>query len=337
MLIDKMDFANIEKKEWDEDKGGWKLCRVNDKVLSGLNNGAKIAAYNTCGVELRFFMKSDVVRIKFIRNETFANTSGSNAGIAIIYLGDIQAPYQLSVQIITNQESSIVLNKKFLFNNDLKKKSSNFNPNLVRIILPYDCAHLYVGMDGEVETPTKADYPSKKILYYGSSITHGGSATVPTNSYVFQLSQMLKMDYRNLGFAGSNFLDISMAHDIKNEKWENCILELGINVLNNWDCEKFSRHVEQFLEIVSNTKNEGKIFCIGIFRQERDIHLDKKIDAYRKILKKWSSKHPRMIYLDGYDLLSECNGLSLDGIHPSDTGMTKIASNLFGQMLQFID
>lgn len=44
---------------------------------------------------------------------------------------------------------------------------------------------------------------SKPVVYYGSSITQGGCASRPGNSYQAVLSRRLDCDYINLGFSGS--------------------------------------------------------------------------------------------------------------------------------------
>ena len=68
----------------------------------------------------------------------------------------------------------------------------------------YDNVHeLYVALkkDALLEAPTPYAV-EKPIVYYGSSITQGGCASRPGNSYQAMLSRRLNADHINLGFSG---------------------------------------------------------------------------------------------------------------------------------------
>ena len=67
-----------------------------------------------------------------------------------------------------------------------------------------DVCELYIGLEQEamVEEPTPYAY-DKPIVYYGHSITQGGCASRPGNSYPSILSRKFNIDFINLGFSGS--------------------------------------------------------------------------------------------------------------------------------------
>lgn len=328
MIIDGIDFHNVNYKKWDKEEEGWLLSRIEKDEIEQINEIAQRTSFYNCGIELRFFLESDEVNLYFSRVTPPENVNSQ--GIAVIFQGDFQASYELNPQYIS-KNSKITIKKKYLKNRNLIDKSTGFNSELVRVILPYDWSHCYLGMDGKVRTPSPADYPQKNIFFYGSSIVHGGSASISTNSYAFKVAQKLNWDYRNLGFAGSCFLDEVMAQKIKAEQWDLLLMELGGNVLD-WEEEKFAKKVKRFLAIVSQTKNQGPIYCIGLFRRITDLDLAEKNKIFREILKKEASKYNQMKYLDGLEMLTEWRGLSSDGIHPSDYGMNQIAENIVVQL-----
>ncbi|MBQ3005782.1 MAG: SGNH/GDSL hydrolase family protein, partial [Clostridia bacterium] len=69
----------------------------------------------------------------------------------------------------------------------------------------YNCVDkLYIGVESGAtfEKPQKY-YNELPVVFYGSSITQGASASRPGNSYQNFLSRQLNMDYINLGFSGS--------------------------------------------------------------------------------------------------------------------------------------
>ncbi|MBO5897735.1 MAG: hypothetical protein J6R04_01860, partial [Clostridia bacterium] len=71
---------------------------------------------------------------------------------------------------------------------------------------------LEIGIDdgAEIEAPTPYKY-EKPIVFYGSSITEGGCATIPTNAYTAKVARRLNADHLNLGFSGNAKGELCMA------------------------------------------------------------------------------------------------------------------------------
>ncbi|MBR6426308.1 MAG: hypothetical protein IKS28_00630, partial [Clostridia bacterium] len=67
-----------------------------------------------------------------------------------------------------------------------------------------DVDKLFIGVSDKALFETPAGYGRRvPVVYYGSSITQGGCASRPGNSYQAMLSRALDCDYINLGFSGS--------------------------------------------------------------------------------------------------------------------------------------
>lgn len=67
-----------------------------------------------------------------------------------------------------------------------------------------EVTNLYIGLQESAELGAGKEYAYElPVVYYGSSITQGGCATRPGNTYQAILSRRLDMDYINLGFSGS--------------------------------------------------------------------------------------------------------------------------------------
>ena len=63
---------------------------------------------------------------------------------------------------------------------------------------------LYIGLSDKAQIEKSSPYKyDKPVVYYGSSITQGGCASRPGNTYEAIVSQRLSVDHINLGFSGS--------------------------------------------------------------------------------------------------------------------------------------
>ena len=171
MIFDNILFHNVEELEA-TDKG-YLMWRVPKYVRECLNQRAGTDVSRcSCGVELRFKMKSDTATL------ILSALEGVEATVAYIYYGSIQGGFENSSRMILNKETRIQINKPD--NMDVlqaitKEHNLPFNPEVVRVVLPYGRL-FYVGVEGDIEPPTKEDMPDKTYLAYGSSITHGSLA-----------------------------------------------------------------------------------------------------------------------------------------------------------------
>lgn len=81
----------------------------------------------------------------------------------------------------------------------------------------YSCvSELYIGLGDKATVCAPQPYAIEKpIVFYGSSITQGGCASRPGNSYEAIISRRLNANYINLGFAGNAMGEDAMAEYIK--------------------------------------------------------------------------------------------------------------------------
>ena len=67
-----------------------------------------------------------------------------------------------------------------------------------------DVKKLYIGLSNDASLKAPREYKkTQPIVYYGSSITQGGCASRPGNSYQAIISRKFDCDFINLGFSGS--------------------------------------------------------------------------------------------------------------------------------------
>ncbi len=313
MIFQNIDFHNVA--EMTPEGGGWKMLRVPQSVCAELNEGARerIAAYAT-GVELRFKLVGESADIHL------TCPAVAEAAVAHLYYGSIQGGWEHSSRFITNRDTVLHFERP----NNLEslkqitcERGLPFNPEVIRIVLPYSPVE-FLGVDGEVAPPDAADVPQKSCLCYGSSITHGSLALAGPYTYPFQISQKLKCDYLNLGFAGTAHFEKTMAeHIVSRKDWDFLTLEIGINMLGFTEAE-FEERVRDFTAIV---EQDGRpVFVTSIFGF---VGQGEKAQNFREIVRKYAEG--RFVFMDGLDMLNDPAMVSQDGVHPTLEGMAQIS------------
>ena len=79
-----------------------------------------------------------------------------------------------------------------------------------------------------VNSGKKYDY-DKPILFYGSSLEHGGCASISCNTYQSYISEWNNIDFINLGFAGNALGEPDMAEFMSNIKSEIFVMSYDFN------------------------------------------------------------------------------------------------------------
>ncbi|CAN7593717.1 GDSL-type esterase/lipase family protein [Paenibacillus sp. LjRoot56] len=307
--------------------GGWALNRVPSQVRKELNEAARVdRAENTCGVELRFLMRSDKAKIILRRGK--ARLDSSHA--AEVYYGQFQAPYSVTPRMIGTDLTEITIERPHIEKLSALYREHNlvFDPEVVRIILPYDWKIIFMDAEGDLVPPKPQQLPQRRYLAYGSSITHGGDAVRPTGSYAMRIADLLGVDLLNKGFASSAHMDLALGHHIaERDDWDFASLEMGINVIGQWTAEVFEHKMRDFLSAVLKCKRNRWLFVTDLFLCNHDLDgLDRILDyrlAVRRAVEDLGDS--RTIYTAGTELLRSVNELSADLVHPSAAGQEAIA------------
>lgn len=337
MIYKNCELYNIDHVSPAEDGEGVKLCRVPEAVRIALNSAAASNSFNGCGTEIRFNIIKDEVIIKLRRAEIVGENTewASPYGVAAIYQGGFQrflkGPYQIVepniCEIRIPKPDNLELLKKLYLENNMA-----YDPELTRIIIPYDWPTCLIDIEGEITPPRIEQVPSKRYIAYGSSITHGGCSITPGGTYAMRTAQLLGADLINLGFAGSAFLDETIADFIsEREDWDFTTLEMGINMLErNWDVNDFTKRIDYFIDKIATRNPEKWIFCIDIFKCSMDFKDDIRIGEFRRIVREKviSLNLPRVVYINGFDIINDLSSFTADLLHPSCNGMEEIANNL---------
>lgn len=168
----------------------------------------------------------------------------------------------------------------------------------------------------------------KPIVFYGSSITQGCSASRPGTTFPAIVSRHLGVDYINWGFSSSCKGEPEMAEMIARTDMSALVMEFDHNVDTPQELEdayynfyQTIRENNETIPIVLLSRTSGGISCSMEETKERDAVIQA---VYDKAL---SEGDHHIYFIDGCSLsaLEERELLLADGKHPNDLGMKLIA------------
>lgn len=173
--------------------------RMPKEIGDNTSGGVKELNYHTSGVRSRFCTDSPCIAIKVVypgvSKMSHMPISG-NAGFDIFKA--VSGKYFLAGAV--RPEHSCVND----FESIIYRGSAVKTDFVLNFPLYNGVRKVYIGVkEGSAFYEPAGYINDKPVIFYGSSITQGGCATRPGNTYQNFLSRELDMDYINLGFSGN--------------------------------------------------------------------------------------------------------------------------------------
>lgn len=328
MIYKNTELHNVAELADTGDGKGKLLMRVPRDVNKKLNPGAQSAMSYASGCEIRFNINSGAAKITIEAIEDIPGIIEIFQGVYPVWWKNIEKGI---VEIPASVLANISLLEKIT-----EKDGLPFDARLTRILLPhYSPMVKLIDIEGDISPARKEQTPGVKYLAYGSSITHGASAVLPSGTYTKIIAGILGVDMFNLGVGGSAFYEKELADYIASRNdWDFATFEIGINMVSGFSCEEFEKRVNYFLRKISGAHPGKWIFCTDLFVFFSDYDPDfmpeaKNYAEFRKIVKRTVKEinAPRLVYTDSGEILENSNGLTCDAIHPASFGMQQIAFN----------
>lgn len=323
---DGMNFYNICNKPFKiygvfMDDGDF--CRMPKSIAKTVSDDVYYTNLRTAGGRVKF--KTNSKKIAIIAKQTNIGKmshfafSGSIGFDLYIKKKDKEI---YSGSFIPNIDITDGFERTVYFEND------GINEVTINFPLYSGISELFIGIDENCVIKEADEYRIKTpIVYYGSSITQGGCASRPGNSYQAIISRKFDCDYINLGFSGSAKAEDEIIDYIKDLNMSIFVFDYDHNSPSIEHLQ--STHEKAFLKI----REQNSDLPIIIMSRPK-YYLDNKEKQRKEIIKKTYSNaiqngDKNVFLLDNKLLmnLAKDNG-TVDNCHPNDFGFYSISKAL---------
>ncbi|MBP5621399.1 MAG: SGNH/GDSL hydrolase family protein [Thermoguttaceae bacterium] len=185
---------------------------------------------------------------------------------------------------------------------------------------------LSIGVPEDAEFTAMSPRSEKPIVYYGTSIAHGGCASRPGNCYTAMLDRRLGVPVLNLGFSGAACMELPVAELLAEIDAEIYVLDS----LPNMTPEMVAERALPFIKKIRESRPNVPILlvedrCLSntwILPAQQDFHKRNHAEL-KKVYDELKADDPNLYYLSADALLGEDldYDATMDSSHPNDLGM----------------
>lgn len=206
------------------------------------------------------------------------------------------------------------------------------DPCLVNLPLYNGVRELSLGIDRGASVsalPPRRSGVVKPVVFYGTSITHGGCASRPGMSFVNIVGRELDVPVVNLGFSASGFMEFEMSEHIARIDAScyvlDCLWNMNLETIEG-NYEAFTRNLRRLRpDVPILFAGPGDVHCGRDLGYSREMEL--RNAAARKVYDRLVAEGwPSIAWLEREALLGTDGEGTVDGVHPSDLGMRSMAT-----------
>jgi len=285
-------------------------------------------SYNTSGIRARFYTDSCSIRITAENGQIaqYMHMPASAHSGFDIYLNNIFKNNVRPIFEKTDLDETIVLQAQ-------KRK------NLVDIYFPlYNSVKSFSFELDKGALLERAEGPEKPVVFYGSSITQGGCASRPGNSYVNMLSTMLNRNIINLGFSGSAKGDIPIADYIASLDIAAFVYDYDHNAV---ETDSLRETHEPFFKALRGKNPELPVIMMSRPGYEKwaDIAPANTAVVMTTYLNALNSGDENVYFIDGKTLFGTYgrDRCTVDGTHPNDIGFERMAESVYPVLREILE
>lgn len=303
-----------------------KFCRLPLEYADKINEGIKMLAWHTSGVQVRFRSNAKQiavsVQLRELSEMSHMPLSG-NSGFDL-YLGiGANKKFVKSLRPSFHQES---INQLAINDNcdDIREWTLYFplynGVNEVKI---------GINKEAKIESPTPFSI-NKPILFYGTSITQGGCASRPGNSYTSQICRWLDANMINLGFSGCALGEENMAKVCSLIDSSVFVFDYDGNAPNIEHLKKTHEPMFKYIRRIWPTLPIIMISMVCFDKNPQEYAIRREIVRQTYVNAK-NGGDEKVWFVDGETLFGkeDRDACTVDGVHPNDLGFYRMAKNIY--------
>ena len=197
-----------------------------------------------------------------------------------------------------------------------------------------DSLQIGVNRDAKITNPADNHLMDKNpVVYYGSSIAQGGCASRPGLVFTNVLSRKLDRSFINFGFSGNGRFETSVGEAMSE-------IDAALYVIDcnpNTDVELIYDRTIALVQLLKKHRPNVPVLLVEGFENESSYFnkstSKKNVLEKQKELKRGfdflrNSNVTKLHYQEGKGLIGYDHEGTVDGIHPTDVGMMRIADKL---------
>lgn len=198
---------------------------------------------------------------------------------------------------------------------------------------------LEIGVDeGATINPIPSPF-KHKILFVGSSLTHGASASRPGACYVARMGRMLNAETPNIGLSGKCRLDDFFANIVCATKADAYFFDTFSNStkkhieerLYNFVKRIATAHPDKPLIFLQTVKRDAGIFDVGARKRNDD-----QSNAARALMPQIRKEFPNVYFLDPGFVVGDDGEGTVDGVHLNDLGVQRTLDHIMPQVKKIL-
>ncbi len=296
--------------------------RLPDDLGKAVNDGVASLYLHTAGGRVRFSTNSGSVAIRCrmpsitrFAHMPLTGTSGFDLYLDQGSTSRYKASFVPPVDMQDGYEAIIQFPDK-----RLRQITINFP-----LYNPVDTLHIGLEENSQVGFGLSYAY-DKPVLYYGSSITQGGCASRPGNSYQAIISRMLNCDHINLGFSGSGKAEENIVSYMAGLEKSVFVCDYDHNAPDS--AYLAATHEKLFLKFREITPDLPVILVtLPDFERNETESIKRRDIIYQTYIKAINNGDKNIYYVDGEHLFKDANRdcCTVDGVHPNDAGFLRMA------------
>lgn len=194
---------------------------------------------------------------------------------------------------------------------------------------------LEIGLSPEAalaKAPPRPADRAKPVLFWGTSITHGGCASRPGMAYPAQIGRRLDREVINLGFSGNGQMDIELAEMLG----ELDVAAYVIDCAPNLAPERITERTEPMVHALRKARPGTPIVLVENIVYQQGWFVQQRRDGYQDKNAALRAAHDRLVsegvgglhYVPCDGLLGHDGEATVDGTHPTDLGFMRTADVL---------